>query len=123
MNGHRLLVDTNIFIMLLDGNERIADILEGNTVFTSFVSELELLSAQGLKIGQIRVIENLLSDCTIVDINSLIKSTTLKLRRKHKLKLPDAIIAATAITLDIPLLTSDKGFKTIEGLTLILFEI
>jgi predicted nucleic acid-binding protein len=122
MNGHRLLADTNILIMLVDGNEHIADILEGCQVFTSFVTELELLSASGLLIKQIKKLEAILSDCTIIEINPSIKSTTIAIRRKYKIKLPDAIIAATAITFDLPLITSDKGYKSIDGLTLILFE-
>ncbi|MDR3184479.1 MAG: PIN domain-containing protein [Prevotellaceae bacterium] len=36
--------------------------------------------------------------------------------------MPDALIAATAIYLDIPLLTFDKGFKNIPELQLILWE-
>jgi predicted nucleic acid-binding protein len=123
MNGHRLLVDANMLIMLIDGNERVAELLEGCQLFTSFVSELELLSAHGLLTEQVLMIEALLADCTVIDINSVIKSSTIAIRRKHKVKLPDAIIAATAITLDLPLITADKGFKAIDGLTLILFEV
>jgi predicted nucleic acid-binding protein len=123
MNGHRFLADTNMLIMLVDGNERVAELLEGCQIFTSFISELELLSASGLMLKQIKKLESLLADCTIIDINPAIKSSTLEIRRKHKVKLPDAIVAATAITLDLPLLTADHGFKRIDGLTIILFEI
>ncbi len=65
----------------------------------------------------------MLSDCIIIDINPSIKNTTIEIRQKHKVKLPDAIIAATANSLDLPLVTADKDFKTIEDLTLILFEL
>jgi len=37
-------------------------------------------------------------------------------------KLPDAIVAATAIYLDLPLLTADMGFNKIPHLKLILLE-
>ena len=123
MNGYKLLADTNILIMLVDGNERVAELLEGCQVFTSFISELELLSASGLQSKQIKKLDALLSDCTIIEINTAIKSTSIAIRRKHKVKLPDAIVAATAITLDLPLITTDKGFKIIDGLSLILFEL
>jgi predicted nucleic acid-binding protein len=123
MNGYRFLADTNILIMLVEGNERVAELLEGGQVFTSFVSELELLSESGLLTKQIKKLELLLNDCTVIDINPAIKSTTISIRQRHKVKLPDAIIAATAITLDLPLVTADKGFKKIDGLTLILFEV
>jgi predicted nucleic acid-binding protein len=123
MNGHRFLADTNMLIMLVEGNERVAELLEGCQVFTSFVSELELLSESGLLAKQIKKLEGLLNDCTVIDINLAIKSKKIAIRRKHKIKLPDAIIAATAMTLDLPLITADKGFKKVDGLTLILFEL
>jgi len=40
-----------------------------------------------------------------------------------KLKLPDAIIASTAITSGIPLATSDDGFKNIKGLNVIFYNL
>lgn len=36
------------------------------------------------------------------------------IKKKYSIKLPDAIITATAIVFQIPLITSDKGFKNIE---------
>lgn len=123
MSGHSFLVDTNMLILLINGNERVAELLDGCRLHVSFITELELLSAQGLQHNQIKTIENLLADCLIVDINPRIKNSTISIRRKNKTKLPDAIIAATAITLEIPLVTADKGFKPIDDLTLILFEL
>jgi len=123
MNGHRFLADTNMLIMLVEGNDRVAELFDGCQIFTSFVSELELLSESGLLTKHIKKLEHLLNDCTVIDINLAIKSKTIAIRRKHKIKLPDAIIAATAIILDLPLITADKGFKKVDGLTLILFEL
>lgn len=40
--------------------------------------------------------------------------------KHHKTKLPDAIIAATAIVNKIPLITADKAFEQIEELNLVL---
>ncbi|WP_229213974.1 PIN domain-containing protein [Dyadobacter psychrotolerans] len=63
-----------------------------------------------------------LEECAIIDINAGIKEITKQLRRKHKLKLPDAIVAATAIFLGIPLLSADKHFEGIEDLTFVRYE-
>ncbi len=123
MSGHSFLVDTNMLILLINGNDRVAELLDGCRLNVSFITELELLSAQGLQQSQIKTIENLLADCIIVDINPRIKNSAISLRRKNRIKLPDAIIAATAITLEIPLLTADKGFKPLDDLTQILFEL
>ena len=123
MSGHSFLVDTNMLILLINGNDRVAELLDGCRLYISFITELELLSAQGLQQNQIETIESLLADCTIVDINPVIKNSAISIRRRNRIKLPDAIIAATAITQEIPLLTADKGFKPLDDLTLILFEL
>ena len=42
--------------------------------------------------------------------------------KKYNLKLPDAIIAATAKYINCPLITADKDFEKIEDSTIILYE-
>ena len=54
-------------------------------------------------------------------MNSEIKDLTIEIRKKAKLKLPDSIIAATAYYSKTPLLTSDKQFRQIEELEIILY--
>ena len=51
-----------------------------------------------------------------------IKEQTIELRKKHSIKLPDAIIAATSLVYGLPLVTADKGFSKIDELDLILVE-
>lgn len=64
----------------------------------------------------------MLSDCMVVSLNNEIKQQYVLLRKKYQLKLVDAIIAATAIALDIPLITSDKQFETVKELQLLHYE-
>jgi hypothetical protein len=42
MSGHKLLVDANMLIMLIDGNKQVAKLLHGNQIFASFITELGL---------------------------------------------------------------------------------
>ena len=56
-------------------------------------------------------------------MNGTIKKEVIQLRRKHKVKLPDAIIASTAIYLNMPLLSADKGFEKIEELNFLKYEL
>jgi len=42
-------------------------------------------------------------------------------KQKHTVKLPDAVIAATAIYLDLPLLTFDKNFESILNLKVMMW--
>ena len=59
---------------------------------------------------------------TVGVLNAHIKAQTIKLRKKYKIKLPDAIIAATAITYELPLVSADQGFSQIEELDFILLN-
>lgn len=43
------------------------------------------------------------------------------MRRKTKIKLPDAIVAATAIYLDVPIITFDTDFEKIENIRILKF--
>ncbi|WP_416194676.1 PIN domain-containing protein [Sediminibacterium sp.] len=56
------------------------------------------------------------------NITEEIKKNTIEIRKNTNLKLPDCIIAATSITLDIPLITSDKQLSNLHGLNIILYE-
>jgi predicted nucleic acid-binding protein len=55
----------------------------------------------------------------VVSIDNQIKQQYKKLRKSHKMKLADSVVAATALTLNIPLITADKQFKSISALQLI----
>jgi predicted nucleic acid-binding protein len=45
-----------------------------------------------------------------------LENTIIEVRKKYKLKLPYAIVAATAITNNATLITNDKEFKKVIGL-------
>lgn len=123
MNGTDYLVDTNILIHLGNGDEVITEFLQNKVVFVSFISEMELLSKPGLSQENIRILQSMISNCVVVDFNHEIKSDAIKLRRNNRLKLPDAIIAATSRYLKLPLLTADKDFKKISGIELLYLNI
>lgn len=122
MSGNNIFIDTNIAIYLLDGDRYLAEILNGKRLYVSFITQLELLGFPDITNEQERQIETMLDYCVIVDINSRIKSEAIKLRRKYSIKFPDCIVAATSMYLDLPLMTSDKGFSKIDELDLILYE-
>jgi predicted nucleic acid-binding protein len=67
-------------------------------------------------------VKEFLKECIIVDITEEIKKHTIAIRQKHKVKLPDSIIAATAMFLEIPLFTADKGLSKISNLTIALYS-
>ncbi|HEY8934688.1 MAG TPA: type II toxin-antitoxin system VapC family toxin [Cyclobacteriaceae bacterium] len=119
MSGSDYLVDTNILIHLGNGDESITDFLQGKVLFVSFITEMELLSKPGLSPENIKILKSLIDNCILVEFNHKIKSEAIKLRRQYRLKLPDAIIAATAKYLHLPLLTTDKDFNKIIDIELL----
>ncbi|MDK2852890.1 MAG: hypothetical protein PWQ38_1155 [Proteiniphilum sp.] len=122
MSGIRILCDTNILLYLLRNNELVVDFLMGKQVYISAITELELFGRQNMNEEEIAVIEELVESCFVFDLLSPIKQIVKEIKRKYKIKLPDAIIAATAIYLDIPLVTFDDDFKNIEELKLVLLK-
>lgn len=123
MNGNSLLIDTNIALYLLSGDETISELLKGRDVYLSFISELELLGYQELDKKETSIIEDFLSNCIIVDLNQSIKQLTIELKRTYKIKLPDAIIAATSKYINIPLISADKDFERIPELQFVKYEV
>lgn len=116
MSGISVMIDTNIAIALLNGDEKLAGMFDGKDVRISFITELELLCKPGLKISEKKDIKSFIDDCTILEINSSIKEITISIRQSNKIKLPDAIIAATCIYWNLPFFTRDDDFKSIKGL-------
>lgn len=114
MSGERLLADTSALIHLLDGNAAVSRILQGREVFLSFITEIELLSSKRNTAELLSRKHALLADCTIIDVNARIKELVIDLRKRYGLKLPDCIIAATAIHLDLALVTSDNHFTRLK---------
>ena len=53
----------------------------------------------------------------------MICQTTIRVKQKRKIKVPDAIIAATAIENNLPLLTADTAFTSVADLNCILIEL
>ncbi|MBK7604688.1 MAG: type II toxin-antitoxin system VapC family toxin [Saprospiraceae bacterium] len=116
------IADTNFLIYLHEGNKIIEPFLEYN-FGVSFISELELLGFPGITISDETKLKSLLNDCFQIDWNNRIKEQTILLKRKYSIKIPDAIIAASGLVYEIPLVTADKGFTKIEELDLILIEL
>jgi predicted nucleic acid-binding protein len=115
------LADTNFLINLHEGKPFVEPFL--NYVFAvSFISEIELLGHKNISKNEENALKELLNDCFVFNFSDDIKRQTIQLKQKHSIKLPDAIIASTAIIFQIPLITSDKGFQKIKEMDLILLE-
>lgn len=121
MSGHRYLADTNTLIYLLDKHPSLHSFLESDWHF-SFITEIALLGKPGITAGEIKNVRELLKVCKKVPHTEEINILTISLKQKYKIKLPDALIAATAICSDLPLPTFDKGFTQSNTLDIVLLE-
>lgn len=122
MSGINLFVDTNILIDLSEGNRKLAQYIDGNRVHISVITEIELIGWNRIKQAHKELFKKMIDECTVIELSNSIKKISIELKQKHKIKLPDAVIAASAISLDIPLLTKDVGFEKIKSLNLLLIE-
>lgn len=118
MSGIKLLVDTNVIIKHLEGEKQLEAILDGALIFLSAITYAELLTGS-LTPAEKAILDAYLGDTHIVHTNNFICETAAHIRRVFRIKLPDALMAATSIFLDVPLLTFDRDFERINDLKII----
>jgi predicted nucleic acid-binding protein len=111
MSGTSYVLDTNIISFFLNGDANLLSYFNYTNIHISFITELELKSIPGLSKNDITSLEAFLQTCIITDINTPIKNVAIAFRKNFKLKLPDAIVAATASYLGYELVTADKVFN------------
>ena len=117
MNGIDFLADTNALIYLLNGDSCMFPYLQKNLAI-SIISTMELVSFSGMTETEGQSIRAFINDCKEIALSNEIKEKTIEIRKKYRTKLPNAIIAASAIVNNLPLITADKGFNQIEELNL-----
>ena len=112
--SRRYLLDTNAVIYLVNG--RLVFPLPDGQYRVSIITEIELLSFPDLSASEEEKIRDLLRLFNRVHLTDAVRDETIRLRRKNRLKLPDAIVAASALIYDAILLTNDQAFSSINGL-------
>ena len=113
------VLDTNAVIFLTTkGNTLSLDLqkeLNEATLFISAITEIELFSKSELPTDEEEKLRGFISErLPVINLTNTVKKETIKLRRITKLKLPDCIVAATAITQNAILLTSDKELLRLD---------
>ncbi len=111
-----IVLDTNAVLYFLAG--RLAEPLPEADFYVSVITEIELLSYPLLKMEDETEIRSFLNDVTIIDLTETIKQSAIALRRQYRLKLPDALIVATAHDLNAALFTNDIKLLNISELSI-----
>ena len=120
----KLLIDTDIFIDYLKGMSPAKAVFRSKDIdiYCSVLTKKELLSKPGLKDSERKKIISILRDLKTISIDpdiSLKYSDLLAKYHDNRLQPPDAIIAATAWSKKLPLLTRNRRhFSYIEEIKL-----
>jgi hypothetical protein len=123
--GQRYLLDTNVIIdytanlLPENGKQTISRIID-EEFNISIINKIEVLGFNDLSI-KMRQLEAFLDLSNVIPLDETVSEKTIHLRRVYKkIKLGDAIIAATCLVYEFVLLTRNtKDFINIEGLDVI----
>jgi predicted nucleic acid-binding protein len=116
------LIDTNTAIDYL-GNKlpvNASDKIDAEEIIMSVITRMELLAWPKATEEQLILLNNFINAATIWGLEEPVIIKGIEIRKKYRLKLPDAIIAATALTFNYTLLSRNiDDFKNIPELRLI----
>lgn len=117
-----VLIDTNIVLYTLKGNPVIEPYLELDFAISE-ISIIELLGVKNIDEPSLKIRKKFVDSIYNYPFNTEIKELTILLKQSYTLKIPDAIIAATAMHYKQTLLTADKDFKKIREINSIIITL
>lgn len=119
--GKGFLIDTNVIIdfsvmrLPLKGTEFLLKVIRSGSAI-SVITEMELLGFSNVP----REMDEFVETSTIFQLDQRVVRQTVAIRKKQKIKLPDAIIAATALVHGLTLITRNtKDFQKVKGLEVV----
>lgn len=113
-----ILFDTNIFIDMLGGcKQATVELASYDFPAISAITYMELRSGQALRPQEAPILDVVLAEFQVLQIDQQVVELAIEIRGASlvtgpKVKLPDAIIAATAAAYNIPIVTRNpKDFQ------------
>jgi predicted nucleic acid-binding protein len=124
MELQQYLIDTNVIIDFLGSklSEPAMDFMSEVVDFTPIVSIITKIEVLGFSTSEenTRLLTNFMDDATVLDLTEDVANQSIEIRKRLKTKLPDAIIAATALVYNLTLITRNvNDFRNIPNLSLI----
>ncbi|TVR78458.1 MAG: type II toxin-antitoxin system VapC family toxin [Chitinophagaceae bacterium] len=121
MSGTKLLFDSNIIIYL---SKKLLDARAFTKIedvpCISVITYMEVMGYRFKYKSEKEFIENFCTIAHLIELDKSIVTRVVKLRSENNIKLPDAIIAATALEANMTLITHNASdFKGISGLNLL----
>jgi predicted nucleic acid-binding protein len=118
------LIDTNAVIDFLGEKLPVKGMAFMNGIIDaipniSVITKIELLAFNAPE-AYYKILSEFIDDSIVLELTSTITDKTIQIRRMYKTKLPDAIIAATALVNNLVLITRNRNdFIHMSGLELI----
>lgn len=107
----KYLLDTCFILGLINKNEKALQSfgnISVNTCFISVINQIELLGFAHANEQEEQSIAFALSKIHCLRLSEDVENKTIELRKRHKIKLLDAIVLATSLAHDLELLTLDS---------------
>jgi predicted nucleic acid-binding protein len=117
MNGINLVFDMCVVVKLLKGEFKLSSLdinIDEARQFISVITRMELFAKYDMKPKEEQAIRNFIADITVFPLDEEVERKAVEIRRMFKIKLPDCIIAATAIIIDAVLVTNDQQLLRLE---------
>lgn len=100
-------------------SNRLQGIVDLNTHHLSVINQIELLGFNG-PAAEMQTLEAFIASCNVLPLSDAVVQKTIELRKAYKIKLPDAVIAATALVHNFKIITRNiSDFDKIQGLEVI----
>lgn len=122
----RRILDTNVWIDSHAGRADACRVftesraVQGAWIGFSAMTRLEVLGYSGLTPSDEKALRELLAEFEEVQVESVVIEEAIRLRKLHRLKSPDAIIAATALLQQAEVVARNTSdFKKVSGLTVL----
>lgn len=115
-----ILLDSNIIIYAAQPSySELRNWLRQQSFAVSELSRLEVLGYHRLSDNELQYFSSFFANCRLIEISRGIIDTAISLRRRFRMSLGDAVIAATALEENMELCTNNqKDFKEVENLKL-----
>jgi len=118
--GHRILLDTNILIGVLNGTLDPRRIARRGIVVLSAVTVMEIYALAGMSDIEQHRIDSALAMVEVMPVDVVVAKRAGMLARTRPRRKSDLLIAATAIVHGLPMITKNiRDFREIPGLALL----
>lgn len=120
MSGIDHVVDTSVIIGLLKGHSGAVEMARnaGLTLHRAAISQItrmELLGYPGLTEEEERAARSFVGACQVIGLDEVVEGHAVRMRRAGLLKLPDAIVAGSALATGARLLTLDQRLAKVHA--------